>query len=230
MKTVILCGGKSTRMGVDSPPKALIKIGKKPILWHIMKYYSSYGFRDFIICLGYKGNYIRKYFKGSKEFNINFVDTGLETNTGGRIKKIEQYINEENFFATYGDGLSDLDLKRLYRFHLKHKKMATITAVKPRSQFGIMSIDPETELVEQFEEKPMLDYWVNGGFFVFSRGVFRYLREDDILEKETFSRLLAKNGICAFKRRGFWMCMDTYKDNQKLNEIWNEGKAPWKKW
>ena len=230
MKTVILCGGKSIRMGVDSPPKALIKIGKKPILWHIMRYYSSYGFRDFIICLGYKGNYIRKYFKGSKEFNINFVDTGLETNTGGRIKKIERYINEENFFATYGDGLSDLDLKRLYRFHLEHKKVATITAVKPRSQFGIMSIDPKTELVEQFEEKPILDYWVNGGFFVFSRDVFKYLREDDILEKETFSRLLAKNSICAFKHRGFWMCMDTYKDNQKLNEIWNKGETPWKKW
>lgn len=228
MKVVILCGGKGTRMGNDELPKALFPIGGKPILWHIMKTYSRHGFNDFVLCLGYKGDKIKTYFKKIKDWKITFVDTGLNTNTGGRIKKIENLIKDDLFFATYGDGLANINLNKLLKFHRAHKKFSTITVARPLSQFGIVGVDSHTCRVTHFEEKPILDHWINGGFFVFDKKVFKYLRKNDVLEKQSFARLLKDNQIVAFKHKGFWKCMDTYKDNLVFNELWNKGNAPWK--
>jgi glucose-1-phosphate cytidylyltransferase len=232
MKVVILCGGKGTRMGKDLQglPKAMIPIGNKPIIWHIMKYYAHFGFNNFILCLGYKGQDIIKFFRKNSEFNIQFVDTGLKTNTGGRIKRVQKHIDSDVFFATYGDGLSDINLKTLLRFHLKHKKTATLTAVRPRSTFGIVGIDSNSGLLTHFDEKPVLDHWINGGFFVFNKDVFKYIKNNDILERDSFSRLVKKRELVAYKHNGFWECMDTYKDNLELNELWKENKAYWKVW
>jgi len=232
MQVVILCGGKGTRMGKDLQglPKALISIGDKPIIWHIMKYYAYFGFKDFILCLGYKGADIEKYFSKNKEFNIKFLDTGLETNTGGRVKKAQKLINSDIFLATYGDGLSDINLKSLLRFHKIHKKIATLTAVRPRTTFGIVGIDSHTDIVTHFEEKPFLDHWINGGFFIFNSDIFKYIKDDDCLENESFTRIVKEKELVAYKHSAFWECMDTYKDNLKLNELWNCGRAPWKLW
>lgn len=229
---VILCGGKGTRMGknLQGLPKALFPIGNKPILWHILKYFSYFGFNNFILCLGYKGSDIRKYFKKNKEFNIKFADTGFETNTGGRIKRIQEYITSNNFFATYGDGLSDIDLSKLLKFHLAHRRAATLTAVRPRSTFGVMGINSHNGVVTHFEEKPILDHWINGGFFIFKKSIFRHIRDNDILEKESFGRLVRVKELIAQKHYGFWECMDTYKDNLRLNELWMADKAPWRLW
>lgn len=232
MQVVILCGGKGTRMGKDLEglPKVLISIGGKPILWHIMKYYAHFGFNDFLLCLGYKGKEVVRYFEKNKDFKIKFIDTGLEINTGGRIKKIEKYINSQTFFATYGDGLSNLNLGSLLKFHQQHKRISTLTSVRPRSTFGIISIDAHSCLVNTFEEKPVLDHWINGGFFVFNKEVFQYLKDNDILEKDTFSRLVNDRQVVAYKHFGFWECMDTYKDNLRLNELWENPHAPWALW
>lgn len=232
MDVVILCGGKGTRMGKDLQglPKAMITIGDKPIIWHIMKYYTYFGFNDFLLCLGYRGEDIVKYFKKDKEFKIRFVDTGLDTYTGGRIKRIEKHIDSDVFFATYGDGLSDINIKSLLRFHLKHKKTATLTAVRPHSTFGIVGIDSNSGLVTHFDEKPVLDHWINGGFFVFKKEVFKYIKENDTLEKDSFVRLVKDKETAAYKHYGFWECMDTYKDNLRLNQLWTDGNAPWAIW
>lgn len=231
IEVVILCGGKGTRMGESTKfiPKPMIKIGRKPILWHIMKIYSYWGFNNFILCLGYKGNKIKEYFRDSKKWNISFVDTGLYTNTGGRIKKIEKYIKGKTFFATYGDGLSDVNLYKLFKYHKEKNRVATLTAVKPLSQFGIMELRADG-LVTKFKEKPTLDYWVNGGFFVFEKDIFSSLGENDVLEKEPFIKLIKKNNIAAYKHKGFWECMDTYKDNLELNNMWKTRKARWAIW
>jgi glucose-1-phosphate cytidylyltransferase len=231
MKTVILCGGKGTRMGKDLQglPKALINIGDKPIIWHIMKYYSYFGFNDFILCLGYKGKEIFQYFRKSSEFKIKFLDTGFQTNTGGRLKQVQRYIDSDVFFATYGDGLSNINLKKLLKFHLQHRKIASLVAVRPRSTFGIVSINAENSITH-FIEKPLLDHWVNGGFFVFTKEVFKYLKYHDVLEKESFSRLVNVREVTAYKHYGFWECMDTYKDNLKLNQLWALKQAPWAAW
>jgi glucose-1-phosphate cytidylyltransferase len=232
MQVVILCGGKGRRMGKDLEglPKALLPVGKKPILWHIMKYYAAFGHNDFLLCLGYRAEEIIKYFRATKEFKIQFAHTGLDTNTGGRIKRVERLIRGDSFFATYGDGLSDINLHSLLRFHCQQGKPATLTAVRPKSSFGIVGIDAHTNSVTHFEEKPILDHWINGGFFVFRKEIFAYLKDNDVLERHSFGRLLKVKGISAFKHKGFWKCMDTYKDNLELNEIWNRGKAAWKKW
>jgi len=233
MQVVILCGGRGTRLRghFSDTPKPLVEIGGKPILWHIVKMYSHYGFNDFIFCLGYKAELIKKFFRAEKEKNwkIRFVDTGLNTNTGGRIKKIEKLICSETFFATYGDGLSDLDLRRLLRFHRHKGRIATITCVKPRSPFGIAQIDRSGQVVG-FKEKPFLNQWVNGGFFVFERRIFDYLKASDILEKDSFGRLIREGQLAAYKFKGFWDCMDTYKDHLVLNELWAQGNALWAKW
>lgn len=230
MRVVILCGGKGMRMGYDEIPKALFPIGERPILWHIMNIYAYYGFRDFILCLGYKGKKIKEYFRDFKKWNILFVDTGLDTNTGGRLKKIERLIDDDSFFVTYGDGLSDINLDTLLEFHKKHKKIATITAVRPHSPFGIVGINSKTQAVSHFEEKPRLDHWINGGFFVFNKEVFRYIKSNDILERDTFRRLVQDKNVVAYKHYGFWECMDTYKDNLRLNQLWLNTKAPWAIW
>lgn len=230
MKVVILSGGKGTRMGKEELPKSLFPIGEKPILWHLMNIYAYYGFKDFILCLGYQGGKIKEFCSKIKSWNIKCVDTGLDTNTGGRIKKIESYIKEDCFLATYGDGLADINIRKLVEFHHSHKNIATITAVKPYSPFGIVGIDVHTNSVTHFEEKPILDHWINGGFFVFYKEIFRYLRDNDVLEKDTFGRLVKDKNLNAYKHEGFWECMDTYKDNLRLNQLWNEGKAPWAVW
>jgi glucose-1-phosphate cytidylyltransferase len=253
MKVVILCGGKGTRFR-DYPeeiPKPLALIGGKPILWHIMKLYSHYGFKDFVLCLGFKADMIKRYFieeewrakdftlslkdkkkidhsSDEEDWNITFADTGIETNTGGRLKQIEKYIPKgEDFFATYGDGLSNVHIDELLEFHKKMGKTATITCLRPYSQFGI--VETNDGLVTQFREKPKLDYWINGGFFVLKHDIFNYLAENDILEKKPFEDLAAKKEIAAYKFEGFWQCMDTFKDYQSFGELWEKG-APWKVW
>lgn len=230
MQVVILCGGKGTRMGNDELPKALFPIGNKPILWHIMSIYSYYGFDDFILCLGYKGVKIKEYFRNTKEWKIHFADTGLETNTGGRIKKVREYIKGDSFLATYGDGLSDIRLDKLLEFYKAHNKTAVLTAVRPSSPFGIVGIDAHTNTVTHFDEKPILDHWINGGFFVFKKDVFRYIKDNDVLEKDTFGRIVKGRDLAAYKHEGFWECMDTYKDNLRLNQLWDRGCAPWAVW
>lgn len=231
MKVVILCGGKGTRMNesTKSLPKPLVRVGAMPILWHIMMIYSHEGFNEFILCLGYKGEKIKEFFKKYKKWDIVFADTGRETNTGGRIKRIEKYIKEDWFFATYGDGLADINLPKLLDYHKRNKKIATLTAVKPRSPFGILEIN-SNQLVTSFDEKPVMDHWINGGFFVFDKRVFGYIGHNDVLEREVFERLAKDRNVCAFPHKGFWECMDTYKDNLQLNELWRKGHAEWAVW
>ena len=233
MKVVILCGGKGERLRehTEAIPKPLIEIGNKPILWHIMKSYSHHGFNDFVLCLGYKAEKIEEYFKNNnkEKWNIEFADTGLETNTGGRIKKIEKCIKDENFFATYGDGLSDINIKELFDFHKKMNKTATMTCTSLRSNFGIVDIDG-SNLVSGFNEKPFMNMWINGGFFVFKRKIFDYLDEDSVLEGKPMENLTKDNQLAAYRYRGFWECMDTYKDTRMLNQMLDNGKAKWMVW
>ncbi len=219
-------------MGFDAKglPKALIRIGDKPIIWHIMKYYSYFGFNEFLLCLGYKGEEIKKYFRKSRDFKIKFIDTGLNTNTGGRINRIEAHLDSDIFFATYGDGLSNINLRLLLNFHKNHGKIATLAAVRPHTPFGIVGVDSYNSLVTHFDEKPILDHWINGGFFIFNKRIFDYLKDSDILEKESFSRLVEDKNLAAYKHHGFWECMDTYKDNLRLNDLWETNKAPWALW
>jgi len=232
MKTVILCGGRGTRLGEHGAtvPKALINIGGKPIIWHLLKIYSSFGHRDFILCLGFLGNKIKHYLSANKEdWNIIFAETGLDTNTGGRIKKVEKYLeNDEEFFVTYGDGLSNVNLADLQNFHHQHGKIATLSAVHPFSNFGIIKLNEEN-FVTEFQEKPRLKEWINGGYFVFNRQIFNYLEEDCVLEKEPLETLAKNQELVAFEHTGFWKCMDTFKDNLEFNQLW-ETNPLWKVW
>jgi len=227
---VILCGGRGTRMGFVDLPKPMFHIGDRPILWHIMSIYAYYGFTRFVLALGYKKEKIKDYFKNIRHWQIDFVDTGLDTNTGGRIKRIEPVIKSDIFLASYGDALSDVNIKTLLNFHQRHKRIATLTSVRPYSQFGIIGIDARTSRVTYFQEKPQLDHWINAGFFVFSRKIFQYLKDNDILEQDTLPRLVKEKKLSAYKHSGFWECMDTYKDNLRLNQLWLQGKAPWAVW
>jgi len=230
MKVAILCGGRGIRLNEVTThiPKPLVYIGNKPMLWHIMKIYNHYGFNDFVLCLGYKGELIKDYFGKEKEFNIEFVDTGLETNTGGRIKKIQKCIDGD-FLATYGDGLADINLESLVKFHESKGKIATMTCVQPLSQYGIIEVDNEFN-VTKFKEKPKMNVWINGGFFVFTRKIFDYLEENSVLEKEPFEILAKEKQIAAYTHGGFWASLDNLKDHDNLNNIFNEGGAPWKIW
>jgi len=255
-KVVILCGGKGTRLKEHTEylPKPLVEIGGRPILWHVMKIYSHYGFKDFILCLGYKSDNIKEFFVNYanwrdtdfslnmgdvvtnktfhddiKDWNITFVDTGLDTNTGGRIKKVEPYIDGNDFFVTYADAVSDVDLNALLDFHRKKNKVATITCINPLSQFGIIKSDKKSVITE-FREKPKLGEWINGGFFVFKKKFFKYLRNEDVLERDTFTRLVPKEQAIAYKFKGFWACMDTYKDTIMLDSLFRKGDCPWIKW
>jgi glucose-1-phosphate cytidylyltransferase len=235
MQTVVLCGGKGTRLGpaFENVPKPLLPVGDHPILWHILKIYEAQGFRDFLLCVGHQGEQFVDYFAdppaSARAWNVHVLDTGLETPTGGRIKLCEELVEGDEFFATYGDGLANVDLGALLRFHRSHGRAATLTAARPRSSFGIVRVGDEGR-VTAFEEKPVVPDWVNGGFFVFSRRVFEYLDEDSTLEREPFERLVADGELMAFPHHGFWACMDTYKDNLRLNELWEHGAAPWKAW
>ena len=231
MKTIILCGGKGTRLRelTEEIPKPLVEIGGKPILWHLMKIYSHYGVNDFILCLGYKGELIKENFSRNNKENwkITFVDTGEDANKAERIKKVQKYIKDDNFFVAYGDDVCDVNVKKVLDLHLKKGKIVTLTAVNLLSPFGVMEVNDNDEVTE-FKEKPKLDYWMNGGYFVFNKKIFNYLKGGYDLEKEAFEELAKEKQIAAFKHHGFWKSMNTFKDVVELNELWEKGDAPWK--
>jgi glucose-1-phosphate cytidylyltransferase len=233
MKTFILCGGRGTRLGEHgvNVPKALIEIGGRPVLWHLLKLYSHYGLNDFVLCLGYLGDEIKRYFVDAKEdWRIAFADTGLDTPTGGRLHRVREHLGaDETFCVTYGDGLSDINLDALLRFHDNHQRCATLTAVHPQSNFGFLKLDSDN-LVTEFQEKPILEDWINGGFFVFNRKIFDHLEDDSTLEREPLEHLAHAGQLAAYRHMGFWKCMDTYKDNLEFNQLWDEGQAAWKVW
>ena len=237
MKVVILAGGYGTRLTeyTSDIPKPLVKIGNEPILTHIMRFFSSFGFNSFIIAAGYKQKVIFDYYKDSirlqKEFpNLKIVNTGKDTMTGGRILKLKNYFSEnENYFMTYGDGLSDVDLNELKKFHDSHGKIATVTAVRPPVRFGELEIT--NDRVTNFEEKPQAKAgWINGGFFILNYKVFDYIKDDTTMfERQPMSKLANEGKLMAFKHHGFWKCMDTLRDKIILDKMWNEKKALWKK-
>ena len=232
MKVIILAGGYGTRLAeyTDKIPKPMVKIGKKPILSHIMETYQKYGYKKFIIAAGYKKEIIEDYYKDTKEFDIQIVDTGEDTMTGGRLLRLEKFIEKkENFFMTYGDGLCSINLNDLLNFHLKHQKIATVTAVHPPVRFGELEI--ENDDVIDFEEKPQAKAgWINGGFFVVEPNFLDYCNSDnEMLEREPINRALKNSELSAFKHFGFWKCMDTLRDKNELEKIISTGEAPWLK-
>jgi glucose-1-phosphate cytidylyltransferase len=257
VKVVLLAGGYGTRIAEETEvkPKPMIEIGGKPILWHIMKIYSHYGFNDFIILLGYKGYYIKEYFANyflhqsdvtidlqtnsmdvhsntSEPWKVTLVDTGLDTMTGGRIKRAQQHIGNETFLLTYGDGVSDIDIAKSIEFHRLHGKVVTMTAIQPEARFGNLDIDQNLN-INRFMEKPKSEAgWINGGFFVCEPEVFDYISEDEscIFEQAPLQNIAKDGKMSAFKHTGFWQPMDTLRDNQKLNKLWKESQAPWKVW
>ncbi len=260
MKTIILCGGTGTRLKEETEfkPKPMVFIGGKPILWHIMKIYASYGFNEFILALGYKADYIKDFFLNQKAFTsdftlhtkdhktkyyldnrdskeidnfvITFVDTGIETLPGERILRCQNYIPKKDkyFMVTYGDGVTDVDVRQLVRFHKKRKTIGTLTGINPSSKFGVLNIDDQDRIAE-FDEKPVMNVWINGGYMVFDKRFFDYLRPGEI-EHEALKRLSAKRELSVYKHKGFWQCMDTYKEVEDLNKLWNQEKPPWKVW
>jgi glucose-1-phosphate cytidylyltransferase len=257
MKVVILAGGFGTRISEESHliPKPMIEIGEKPILWHILKYFSSYGFNEFIICCGYKQYIIKEYFaeyylhmcdvtfdfangnsmvvhnNKTDPWKVTLVDTGLNTMTGGRIKRVQEYIGNETFMLTYGDGVSDVNLNELVRFHKDHGRIATITAIQPGGRFGKLDIG-QNDIIENFKEKSVEDGgWINGGFMVLNPDIFSYIEGDStIFEKEPLENVALKGQLKAFKHYGFWQCMDTVRDKEALEKLWINGKAAWKVW
>ena len=222
MKIVILAGGFGTRISeyTKTIPKPMIKIRNKPILVHIMEHYASYGFDNFYIALGYKGQVIKDYFKNKKfKWKINLINTGLKTMTGGRLKRLKKYIKNETFFMTYGDGVSDINLKKLLNFHKKNNKLVTLTAVRPPARFGAIKI--KGNKVKMFKEKDKMDEgWINGGYFVIDSKFLNFIKNDDtFLEREPLEKATSLNQLMAFKHRGFWQCMDSKKDKDKLEKI-----------
>jgi glucose-1-phosphate cytidylyltransferase len=255
VKVLLLAGGYGTRLSeeTDLKPKPMLEIGGKPILWHILKIYSSYGFNDFVILLGYKGYCIKEYFanyylrqsdvtfdmrngemkvhnNSSEPWRVTLIDTGLNSMTGGRIKRAKKFIGNETFMLTYGDGISDVDIKKLYEFHKKNKTKATMTAIQPAGRFGALDID--SNIVNEFVEKPLGDgNWINGGFMVCEPDVLDLIESDQTIFEQQTLQILAKNGeLSAYKHNGFWQCMDTLRDKIALNELWNNNKAKWKIW
>lgn len=257
MKVAILAGGFGTRISEEShlKPKPMIEIGEKPILWHIMKIYSSYGFNDFIICLGYKSYCIKEYFANyylfgsditfdfneqnkvivhnyvTEPWKVTLVETGIDTMTGGRIKQIQPYVGQQPFMLTYGDGLADIDLKQLVKFHRSHGGIATVTATQPHGRFGALNVQDQ-DRVTGFQEKPKGDGgWVNAGFFVLEPEIFDYIEnKQTVFEKEPLENLAENGQLFAYKHSGFWQPMDTLRDKKHLEELWNTGHAAWKKW
>lgn len=256
MKTVILAGGMGTRLSeeTDIRPKPMVEIGGRPILWHIMKTYAHYGHTDFIICLGYKGYYIKEYFSNyflhqadltvdmktntieyhhskAEPWRVTLIDTGAATLTGGRLKRVREYIGNETFLMTYGDGVADVDINASVEQHRKARRLATITAVQPSGRFGALAIDGKNT-VTSFQEKPKGDgSWINGGFFVLESGVFDYIAGDETSwEKEPLERLALDGKLNAYRHSGFWKPMDTLRDKQELEALWRQNKAPWKMW
>jgi glucose-1-phosphate cytidylyltransferase len=233
MKAVILAGGYGTRISEESHlrPKPMIEIGGKPILWHILKIYSSYNINEFVICCGYKGEKIKEYFSNidSTSWNIELIDTGLDTMTGGRLKRIQNHI-DDTFCVTYGDGLSNIDINNLVAFHKEKKSIATLMAVHPPERFGVLTLNGD--YVSEFHEKHSGESsWVNGGFFVFEPEIFDYLQDDStILERTPLETLAKENKLTAFKHNGFWYAMDTLRERKYLEKLWESQKPPWKTW
>ena len=230
MKVIILSGGYGTRLSeyTDAIPKPMVKIGDLPILVHIMKSYSKYNFNDFVIALGYEGEMIKKYFeKNSTNWNIKLIDTGEKTMTGGRLKRLKEEIGNETFMLTYGDGLSNINIKKLLEFHKENKKIVTVTAVRPPARFGYIKF--KDEKVIGFKEKSKLDVgWINGGFFVMEPEFLNYIEGDEAyLEREPIEKVVKENNLCAYKHSGFWQCMDTLRDKKILDEIISKGNPPW---
>ena len=222
MKVVILAGGYGTRLSEYTKliPKPMVKVGGKPIILRIINLYKKYGFKEFYIALGYKGNYIKKFFKNRfKDIDINLIDTGINTMTGGRLRRLIKFLDKETFLMTYGDGLSDINLKKLVSFHQRNKSIMTLTAVRPPARFG--SIKIKNNFVHYFKEKSSVDEgWINGGFFVFEPEIFNYLKNDTTyLERDPFEKLAKKKNIKAYKHPGFWQCMDTKRDKDLLDQI-----------
>ena len=256
MKVVILAGGLGTRLSEETSlkPKPMVEIGGSPILWHIMKIYSKYGFNDFVICLGYKGYVIKEYFANyflhtsdvefdmqnnkmriiqnyTEPWKVTLVNTGAETMTGGRVKRIKEYIGNETFMMTYGDGVGSINIDKLIQFHKNHGKLATLTATQPSGRFGALGISNNDEITS-FKEKPRGDQsWINGGFFVLEPEVFDYIDGDSTtFEREPLENLAARKELVAYKHDAFWMPMDTLRDKNTLEELWQSGNAPWKIW
>lgn len=259
MKVAMLCGGQGTRLREETEyrPKPLVEVGGHPILWHIMKTYAHYGHRDFILCLGYRGNMIKEYFLNyeamnndftvslgkqnqltyvdaheEQDFSVTLADTGLHTMTGGRLRRIKRYIgDDETFMLTYGDGVADIDISKLLEFHKSHGRVATVTATQPFSRFGMMQVG-EDGPVTAFQEKPKMDGWASCGYLVLNRNIFDYLDEGDdcVFEQKPMERLAAAHQLAAYRHDGFFYAMDTFREYQQLNEIWDSGKAPWKVW
>lgn len=257
MKVVILAGGFGTRISEESHlvPKPMIRIGDLPILWHIMKYYSSFGHHEFIICCGYKQHVIKEFFNNyflhmsdvtfdyqkrdqmmihrtlSEPWKVTLIDTGLNTMTGGRIKRIKDYLNNESFLMTYGDGVANIDLNELIAFHQSNKKLATITAIQPGGRFGMLEIDG-ANTIHSFKEKSKEDGgWINGGFMVLEPEVIDFIEGDHtVFEREPLEQLASNHELMAYKHHGFWQCMDTVRDKDLLEKLWSSGKAPWKVW
>ena len=256
MKVAILAGGFGTRLAEETEikPKPMVEIGGRPILWHIMMHYSYYGFNNFVIALGYKGEYIKRYICEYSKYNtdllvdfgtgrtekhgnnleknwrVELIDTGLRTMTGGRIKRLKKYLANETFMLTWGDGVSDVNLKKLLTFHRSHGKLVTVTAVRPPARYGYMKFDKDK--VKEFTEKPQIgEGWINGAFFVLEPGVFEYIDGDDtIWEREPLERLAKDGQLMAYRHTSFWQCMDTLREKYILESLWQSGKAPWKIW
>ena len=231
MKVVILCGGFGSRLGKETSviPKPLVKIDKDPILIHILKLYYKHGYNDFILALGYKGNFIKNFFKKNKfKFKVRTIFTGKKTLTGGRLLKLKKYLKKENnFMLTYGDGISDQNIKQLEKFHLNHNKTATMTVVRPPVRFGEVTL--KKDKIIKFKEKPQIkSSWINGGFFVFSNKIFKFLSKyNEMLERNPMEKLYKKNQLMAFRHHGFWQCMDTQRDKDLLVKLIKDKKAPW---
>jgi glucose-1-phosphate cytidylyltransferase len=232
MKVVILCGGMGTRLREETErkPKPMVEIGGHPILWHILKGYSHFGFNEFILCLGYKQNIIQDYFATYQgDWKVTLADTGESTPKGTRIKMIEKYITEDNFMITYGDGVGNVDISKLISQHQKSGKLVTFTGVHPISRFATVETDETGEIIDWHEKKQLEDY-INAGFFVANRKIFDYLGGQCELEEEPMKRLAQERNLGMYKHEGFWQCMDTYRDSLLLNELWSSGKASWKIW
>jgi glucose-1-phosphate cytidylyltransferase len=257
VKVIVLCGGQGTRLREETEyrPKPLVEVGGRPILWHIMKLFAHHGHRSFVLGLGYRSHMIKEYFLNyealtndftislgrphavhyhdahqEQNFTVTLADTGLNTMTGGRVKRVQKYIKGDTFMVTYGDGVGDVDVGALLEFHRGHGKLATVTTVHPQSRFGVLNI-ADNGSVKCFAEKPRLDGWSSAGFFVFERRVFDYLDGDDcVLERELLERLAAEGELMAYRHEGFFFAMDTYREYLALNELWDSGRAPWKVW